>query len=84
LKTTENFDKFLNEYKKQLLLAVKNRPTEYGYPVSQVPTVVAKMEQAFIKGTYNKDGYAIKATCKALNIGYTYRDINNFLGHNEL
>lgn len=84
MKTTENFDRFLNEYKKQLLLAVKEHPVEYAYPVSQVPTVVAKMEQAFIKRTYNKDGHAIKATCKALNIGYTYRDINKYLGYNEI
>ncbi|MDD5186513.1 MAG: hypothetical protein PHS84_14760, partial [Paludibacter sp.] len=62
----------------------KNNPVEYAYPLSEVPIVVNKMKKAFIQKTFNKDGKAIKATCKALKIGYTYRDIETYLGYNEI
>jgi hypothetical protein len=84
MQTSTNFDTFITEYEKQLTEVVKNNQTEYAYPVSEVPTVVQKMKIAFIKKTFNKDGKAIKNTCKSLKIGYTYRDIETFLGYNEL
>jgi hypothetical protein len=84
MNTSANFDRFITEYEKQLAVAIQKYPVEYGYPVTEVPTVVGKMKVAFIRKSYNKDGRAIKATCKALNIGYTYRDIDTFLGYNEI
>ena len=72
-------DRFIAEYAKQLSLAVQNYPDEYVYPVAYVPVVVEKMRDAFRLGTFNKDGRAIKATCKALGINYTYAAINAYL-----
>ena len=82
--TSENFDRFLTEYTKQLTSIVKNYPEKYAYPLTEVPNVISKMKVAFIRKSYNKDGAAIKATCKALKIGCTYRDIDTFLGYNEI
>jgi hypothetical protein len=84
MQTCENFNKFISEYSKQLTLAVSNYPNEYCYPVSQVPSIVEKMKVAFIRKSFNKDSRAIKATCKVLKIGYTYRDIETYLGYNEI
>jgi hypothetical protein len=77
------FDKFITIYQAKLTEVIKKYPLEYCYPVSEVPTVVGKMKKAFIAKSYNKDGRAIQATCKALGIKYTYRDIDNYLGYNR-
>lgn len=74
-----NFDTFMQIYTEQLEKAVRNYPTEYTWPVENVPTVAAKMRVAFMNRTYNKDGRAIKATCKVLGIKYTYTAINEYL-----
>lgn len=76
-----NFDTFIHEYENQLKIMVVSHPEDYGYPVTEVPMVVGKMKLAFIRKSYNKDGRAIKATCRALKIGYTYRDIDTYLGY---
>ena len=70
---------FLAEYEKQLTLAVQNFPQEYGFGVEKVPYVIAKFRIAISEGTFNKDGRAFKATCKALKIPHTYKAINNFI-----
>jgi hypothetical protein len=36
-------------------------------------------DQAFAQGSYNKDGLAVKNTCKALGVNYTYKAINEYL-----
>jgi len=74
-----NFDNFIQVYTEQLEKAVKEYPDEYAFPVANVPTVVAKMSVGFKNKTYNKDGRAIKATCKVLGIKYTYTAINEYL-----
>jgi hypothetical protein len=81
LRTLEmtNFDNFAQVYTEELEKAVKNFPEEYAWPVENVPTVAAKMVQAFLAGTYNKDSRAVKATCKRLSIKHTYKEINAYL-----
>jgi hypothetical protein len=74
-----NLDKFMTEYEKQLKIVVLKYPEEYPWPVENVPIVAGKMRAAFIAKTYNKDGRAIKATCKILDIKYTYTAINEYL-----
>lgn len=74
-----NFDTFIQTYTEELKRAVTEHPEDYGWPVENVPTVVGKMAEAFKRKTYNKDGRAIKATCKRLNIKYTYTAINAYL-----
>lgn len=74
-----NFDRFTQVYVEELTQAVLKYPDEYTWPVENVPNVAAKMIQAFRAGTYNKDGRAIKGTCKRLGIKYTYTAINAYL-----
>ena len=74
------YQNFLTEYGKQLTHAVTTQPQEYAYPLSEVPLVIDKMGRAFLRGSFNKDGLALKATCKALKIKHTYRDIKTYLG----
>ena len=74
-----NFDTFAQVYTEELEKAVLKYPEEYVWPVENVPTVAAKMIQAFRAGTYNKDSRAMKATCKRLNIKHTYTAINAYL-----
>lgn len=54
-------------------------PDEYPWPKTELPAIVLRMRAAFGRGSYNKDGRAIKLTCKTLDIPYTYQAINAFL-----
>lgn len=74
-----NFEKFVQIYTEELANAVRNYPGEYGWPIENVPVVAEKMAVAFKAKSYNKDGRAIKATCKRVGIPYTYKAINAFL-----
>ena len=73
---TPNQTHFLDLYLSALTNAVTTHPDEYLYPVESVPGVVTRMAAAIDRNSYNKDGYALKAVCKALNIPYTYKGIN--------
>jgi hypothetical protein len=70
---------FSTEYEKQLFLAVEKYPGEYAFKADVVFKVAERMCAAFKNKTYNKAGRAVKATCKALNIPWTYTAINRFL-----
>jgi len=74
------YQTFVKEYGQQLTHAITTQPHEYAYPLSEVPLVVEKMGRAFLAGSFNKDGIALRATCKALKIKHTYRDIEMYLG----
>jgi len=71
--------KWLLTYEAQLKQAVIDKPQAYTYGLDEVPGVVAKMAAAFERDSYNKDGEAIKRTCKALGISYTRTGINAYL-----
>lgn len=72
-------DEWMSVYREKLEEAVTLHPDLYCFPVSKVPEVCRKMKAAFEKGSYNKDGFAIKNTCKHFGIKYTYTAINAFL-----
>lgn len=84
-----SLEKFMAVYVEALRAAVEKYPAEY--PWAHVPegnvkrysdtveNVAARMGEAFKRGSYNKDGRAIKATCKALGIPYTYKAINAYV-----
>jgi hypothetical protein len=74
----ERLDKFSSAYKIALIDAVNDYPMEYSFPVEQVDLVVERMRSAFIEQSYNKEGRAIRAVCRMLNIRHTYKDINTF------
>ncbi len=73
------FENFIEEYKRQLTIAITNYPEDYAYDVSEVPEFVEKMKEALKNRNYSKDGRAMKETCKFFNIKPTYKEINNFL-----
>ncbi len=77
-------NKWMAEYEKQLLLAVEKFPKEYGFGPEMVSEVAGRMRRAFCAGTFDKDGRAIKATCKALGIKHTYKAIKEFISEGEI
>lgn len=76
-------EKFNSTYKEELRKVVLERPEEYRWPISQLDEVCRRMFSAFETGSFNKDGLAIKRTCKKLGIKYTYRDIESFSRSND-
>ena len=74
----EKFSTFIETYKKNLTDLVKNNPEKYSYKLSDVPSVVGKMEASFRRGSYNKDGEAIAKTRKELGLKDTYKGIDSF------
>lgn len=75
----QQLERFMAIYAPALVKVVIMYQREYAYPVSEVPGVVVKMRRAFEEGSYNKDGRAIAATCRALNIKHTRKAIEAFL-----
>jgi hypothetical protein len=80
-------DTFMAVYERHLTAVIsdpKNQYSEanpggYCYGPEAVPGVVSKMRGAFLAGTFNKDGLAIKRACKELGIPYTYAGIKAYL-----
>lgn len=75
-------EKFFKVYEEQLREVVSNPANGYSYGVELVPTVVQKMRAAVLNGSYNKDGIALKRTCKILGIPYTYAGISSYVKNN--
>lgn len=75
-----NRELFKETYKIELEKAHKKNPDQYAWPISEMPDVLSRMYLAIDKGSFNKDSLAFKATCNALKIKFTYRDIETFLG----
>lgn len=74
----KNVDRFCAVYTVTLADAIRNHPDEYCYPVSEVPSVIAKMRKAFIAGTYNYNGRAIAAACKSLGMPHRMKAMEAF------
>lgn len=74
-----SLDTFFKAYRAHLERVVAEYPTEYVFPPEQVPMVAERMRRAFFMGSYNKDGRAIKATCRELGIKHTYKAIDAFI-----
>ncbi len=72
-------DEWMTVYSVKLAEAVETCPEEYGFPLSDVPRVAGKMREAFIRGTFNKDGKAIKATSRHFKVPHTYAGIKGFI-----
>jgi len=70
-------------YQRHLLAAV-SEGDRYAYGPADVPRVVAKMRVAFESGAYNKDGEAVKRTCREFKIKHTYSAIKSYLQSIEL
>ena len=75
----EKLNNFMVEYEKALTEAVLKYNSEYRYPVSDVPNVVAKMKVAIENNTFSAAGRGFKGACKALGIKHTYKAISAYL-----
>lgn len=77
-------DTWMETYSFVLNLVREQHPDEYPWPKKEIPAILDRMRGAFSRQSYNKDGRAIKQTCKLLGVKYTYRDINAYLdGHSN-
>lgn len=79
---TTKQQKFKDTYLESLTECIRKYPNDYCYGVDEAATVCDKMFNAFMKHTANKDGKAVKNTCKKLEIPYTYKGISEYLGVN--
>ena len=70
---------FLKAYKESLIHARSQFPLDYLWSADFIPTVLERMKEAIINGTFNKDSHAFKLTCKKLNIKCTYKAINAYI-----
>lgn len=75
----ENWTAFRQTYLEELRKAVTEHPEEYAFGLDAVDLVWQKMLEAVLNGTFSKDGYAFKATCKKLKIKHTYKAIGQYL-----
>ena len=70
---------FAAMYAVKLREAVERHPDEYSFPTTQAAAVAEKMTRALGCGTANKDSAAIRSTCRALGVKYTYTAIREYL-----
>jgi hypothetical protein len=81
-----NFRRWMDAYVPALYDAMHAHPDDYGLQPGQatdhlIAQTANMMRIGFQRKTYNKDGRAIRAVCKALRIKHTYAAINEFIGH---
>lgn len=72
-------DRWMEVYTRHLRDAVEKYPNEYMFSVEELPLVLERMREGFEKGSFLKEGKAIKATAKELGVKYTYKEINRFI-----
>ena len=75
-----NLDRFMLEYIPRLEADREKHPADYFWsPSARIAAVEEKMRAAIDAGSFNKNSRAIRATCKALGIPYTYSAIRTFV-----
>jgi hypothetical protein len=77
---TSKQKKFKDVYLESLMECIQQYPNKYCYGEQEAMSVCDKMFDAFMRHTANKDGMAVKKTCKKLGISYTYKGISEYLG----
>lgn len=73
-----NKEKFQEAYKRHLAAVRAEFPDVYLWPASDTDMVAQRMFAAMDRGSFSKEGYAFKRTCKELKIKPTYQEINAF------
>lgn len=79
--TVDQQDLFDTTYYDELARAVREHPDEYMPAMSTKEGLIdayTRMLAAFDRESYNKDGRAIRATCRKLGIPHTYKAINAY------
>lgn len=71
---------FADTYHSSLEEAVRQYPEDYPWHKTKpVKMVVESMVLAVERGSYNKDGRAMKNTFKKLGLAYTYKALDSWL-----
>ena len=80
METNSNFDRFITVYAAQLQHEFDTNP-EYARVAKQISAhdLAVRMAEGLMNGSASKSGHAIKATCNALGIKYTYKAIAEYL-----
>jgi len=80
METRSNLDRFVTVYTAQLQHEFDTN-LEYALVSKQTSAhdLAVRMAEGLMKGSASKDGRAIKSTCKALGIKYTYKAIAEYL-----
>jgi hypothetical protein len=78
-------DEWMLRFEAELVRIRGEQPTKYFWPASDMPAVLERMRSAFEKGGphYNKNGAALRATCKHFGVKVTYLAIDRFLAGTE-
>ena len=74
-----NFECFIEVFTQKLLRFLETHPQDYAYSKEQLPILMPRFRESIKTGNFNKDGHAIKATCKELKIKHTYKAIKEFI-----
>jgi hypothetical protein len=77
--TMKNLETFMSVYSRNLVKAIQEKPDQYGYGIDGVSAVLVRMKTAIEQGTFNKDSFAFRWTCKELKIKHTYQAIKEYL-----
>lgn len=79
------FDRFFHAYVINLDDAMQSHPSDYGlgehgreYSPHLAAITANSMRKGFLAGTFNKDGCAVRMTCRELGIKHTYKAIAEF------
>lgn len=78
---TGNYAIFYNTYYPFLCDCIEHDP-DYSYTrehCKDIKELAHKMTIGLVTGAANKDGKAVKLTCKALGIAHTYKAIKEFI-----
>lgn len=74
-----NRSRFLDTYTALLTMDIQRSPESYRYGLANVPERASAMVEGLRCGSSSNTGRICKATCKALGIKPTYREIEIFL-----
>lgn len=73
----DNKEFFFENFREQLWIGAKEG--KYLWSINRLPQIFEKLKAAILSGNFDKDGFAVKQTCKILNIKNTYKAINEYL-----
>ena len=75
----KNLGAWMRAYTDNLVECLSVHGSDYVWGFRDLDMVTDRMARAFEMGTYNKEGRALKLTCKHFGIPCTYTAINTFL-----
>lgn len=78
-----SYQLFQAVYRASLTQALRDNPIEYAWPADHIPQIAERMADGLLNGRANKDGEAIRRTCRLLGIKHSYRAIRAFMSQHH-